>query len=94
MLANLSRTKMKLHELIQNSNVLLAIVIGIITVFLIICLICFYNAFYEDGIPQHLKEDKKSESPEDEMEEEMLMEGEGMGGMADMEKMDNGNGTQ
>ena len=92
MFANLSRTKFKLNELIHDSNVLLAIVIGLITVFLIICLICFYNAFYEDGIPQHLKEDKMSEK-EDEMEEEKLMEGEGEG-MAMENMMDNGNGTQ
>ena len=87
---------MRFGELIQNSNVLLAIIIGIIVLFLIICIIIFYNAFYPDGIPQHLKEDQPDElcksdaCDSDEEKKDMMKEGEDGMMEADM----NGNGTQ
>ena len=81
---------MKYFELIGDSNLLLALVILIIIVFLAVCCLVFYNAFYPDGIPEHLKEDKESEKSEksqkDDMEETPMM----MDAQADA----NGNGTQ
>ena len=62
----------------------------IIIAFLAICCLVFYNSFYPDGIPEHLKQDKESEKSEkDPMEEE---EQEPM--MMDEASPDaNGNGT-
>jgi hypothetical protein len=56
---------------------------------LIVCLLIFYCCFFPDGIPEHLKEDKKSEHSDDENEEMMKEE-------EDKEKAEgaNGNGTQ
>ena len=63
----------------------------IILAFLAVCILIFYNAFYPDGIPEHLKQDKESEKSEkDPMEEEkepMMMDGEAAPDA-------NGNGTQ
>ena len=62
----------------------------IIIVFLGICCLIFYNTFYPDGIPEHLKQDKESEKSEkDPMEEEkepMMMD--------EASPDANGNGTQ
>ena len=63
--------------------------------FLIICIIIFYNAFYPDGIPQHLKEDQpdeicKSDACDSDEEKKDMMNEEGKMMEADM----NGNGTQ
>ena len=63
----------------------------VIIIFLAVCILVFYNSFYPDGIPEHLKEDKESEKSEkDPLEEEkepMMMDGM-------MEPDANGNGTQ
>ena len=76
----------KYFELIGDSNLLIAIVILIIILFLAICCCIFYNSFYPDGIPEHLKESKESEKSEkDPMEEDMMA----MMGEPDA----NGNGT-
>ena len=45
----------KTKEWIEDSDVLLAIIIGVIVIFLLICCLFAYNAFYPDGIPEHLK---------------------------------------
>ena len=47
--------KFKTKEWIEDSDVLLAIIIGVIVIFLLICCLFAYNAFYPDGIPEHLK---------------------------------------
>ena len=73
-------------ELIENSDVLLAVVILIVLTFLVICLIIFYCCFFPDGIPDHLKEDKKSEHSDDEKDEMMMEDG-------DKADAANGNGT-
>ena len=69
---------------------LLAIVIIIIIVFLGICCLVFYNTFYPDGIPEHLKEDKESEKSEKDDKEMAEEETKMMEGEPDA----NGNGTQ
>ena len=52
----------KTKEWIEESDVLLAIIIGVIVIFLLICCLFAYNAFYPDGIPGHLKDGEKEES--------------------------------
>ena len=53
--------KIKMYEWISNTDLLVFLIIVVILVFLCVCLFIFYNAFYPDGIPQHLKEDSSSE---------------------------------
>ena len=45
----------KTKEWIEDSDVLLAIIIGVIVIFLLICCLFAYNAFYPDGIPEYLQ---------------------------------------
>ena len=88
---------MKLYEWITNTDLLVFLIILVILVFLGVCGFIFYNAFYPDGIPQHLKEDYSDDNRSDgsgmnsnmmnnNMEENNPMMG---GGMA----ADNGNGA-
>ena len=49
--SDLGGSRHKLSEWISDGNVLLALIIGIIVVFLIVCVLCFYFAFFPDGIP-------------------------------------------
>ena len=50
-------SKVKLQEWIKDSNLLLFLCILIVILFLSICCWIFYDAFYPNGIPEHLKED-------------------------------------
>mgnify|MGYP000858669247 CR=1 FL=1 len=49
--SNIKVSSVRLAEWIEDSNVLLALIIGIIVVFLVVCILCFYFAFFPDGIP-------------------------------------------
>ena len=80
------RAAIRYFELIENSDVLLAIIIIIIVIFLVICVLIFYFCFFPDGIPEHLKEDKKEESDD----EKSMMAGEDK---KDGEAADAGNGN-
>ena len=64
---------MKLYEWIADSNLLLALIIGVIVLFLIVCCICFYCAFYPDGIPDHLTKEKPEPVEMAEEEQPMMM---------------------
>ena len=54
----------KTKEWIEDSDVLLAIIIGVIVIFLLICCLFAYNAFYPDGIPEHLQNGNKDDETE------------------------------
>ena len=92
MFSNIKGSSHKLAEWISDSNVLLAIVIGIIFVFLIVCVLVFYCAFFPDGIPEHLTRDAPESEEDKEEEAGMLMGGNNMM-MMDANMENNGNGT-
>ena len=84
--------KTKLYEWISNTDLLVFLIIVVILVFLGVCCFIFYNAFYPNGIPDHLKEDYSSEDNNSNRGENMMMmEEEGMTMM--MMEADNGNGA-
>ena len=88
------KSAIKYFELIENSNLLLFLVILIVLIFLAVCCFIFYNAFYPDGIPEHLKEDAPSENSDDEDKDKEKMEGDDMMAMMGEEPAKNGNGTE
>ena len=78
-----------MYEWIGNTDLLLFLIVLVILVFLGVCIFIFYNAFYPNGIPDHLKEDSSSEdnnSNRGSNMENMMME-------ENMAMMDNANGT-
>ena len=82
---------MKLYEWISNTDLLIFLIVVVILVFLGVCCFIFYNAFYPNGIPDHLKEDLSSEDNNSNRDGMMMqMDGEGM---AMMMEGDNGNGA-
>ena len=64
MFSNPRKAALRYFEIIENSDVLLALVIIIIIIFLVVCIVIFYYCFFPDGIPEHLKEDRKEELEE------------------------------
>ena len=60
----------KFWEWISDSNVLLALIICVIIVFLIICGIFMFKAFFPDGIPEAFKDDLDENIREDTDENE------------------------
>ena len=80
---------MKLYEWISNTDLLVFLIVLVILVFLGVCCFIFYNAFYPNGIPDHLKEDSSSEDNNSNRGSMMMQEE----GMAMMMEADNGNGA-
>ena len=65
--SNLHRSMVKFGEWISDSNLLVAIIFLIIVGYLLVCILCFYFAFYPDGIPNLPEESMESENKSEAM---------------------------
>ena len=81
-----------MYEWIGNTDVLVFVIILVILIALVVCCWIFYDAFYPDGIPDHLKEDDPSSNDSgSNRDRDMMMNQDEM--MAPMMDANNGNGT-